>query len=278
MTIRTQSIPTAGRPVALDVRNFSGSVSLEAVDGAETVEVRVEPLDAAAEQALERVDIEASPSDPGDQRPTTVRVAVPERRLLRAPSFAITVTVPADADARVAVGSADTVARGHWGRVNATAASGDVDVEECAELHLRTASGDARVGAVSGRATVATASGDVRGRSFAAGIDVGTASGDVTIEEAGGDVAITTASGDVTVRSVADGTVRVKTVSGDATIGVAQGRRVWLDLSSVSGRMGSDLDDDAADGDDGRAQVSLALRSVSGDLRIHRATFAPPVG
>ena len=269
MAIRTHLVPTGDRPAAVQVRNYSGSVTLEAVDGADAVSVRVEPLDSAAEQSLDRVEIDASPTDPGAAGPVTVRVEVPERRLLRTPSFAITVTAPPGAAARVTVGSADAVLRGRWGRVVTTAASGDVDVEDCAELHLRTASGDARVGAVAGRATVGTASGDVRARSFGAGADVSTASGDVAIEEATGNVGVTTASGDVALR-IADGAVRVKTVSGDATVDVAPGRRVWLDLSSLSGRMESELDDDGPEGAGNTPQVSLALRSVSGHLRIRR--------
>jgi hypothetical protein len=67
--------------------------------------------------------------------------------------------------------------------------------------------------------------------------------------------------------------VQVKTVSGDASVGVTPGLRVWLDLSSVSGRMGSELDDDPAD--DGPPQLTLTMRSVSGDLRIHRTAGAP---
>lgn len=277
MTIRTQSVPATGRPVALEVRNVSGSVTLEAVDGAETVEVRVEPLDSAAEEALSRVELDASPADPADHRPVRVRVAVPERRLFRAPSFAVAVTAPAGASAAVAVGAADAVLRGRFGRVEVDAASGDIDVEDCAELRLRTASGDARVGTVAGPATVATASGDVRGRSFAAGVDVSTASGDVQVDQVAGDAGITTASGDVAVHSVTEGAVRIRTVSGDAVVGIAPGRRVWLDLSSLTGRIESVLDDDADTAGD-EATVSLALRSVSGDLRIRRAALAPPVG
>ncbi len=279
MSVRKYTTRTGDRPPAIEVRNPCGSVKLEALEGADEVDVRIEPLDSAAEQSLDRVEVDISPIEPDAAgSPTAVRVVVPERRLLRTPSFAITISAPAGAAARVAVASADVALHGRWGRVQATSASGDVDIEDCAELHLRTASGDARVGAVAGRSTVGTASGEVRARSFGAGVDLSTASGNVAIEETTGDVGITTASGDVALRCVADGAVRVKTVSGDVTVGVAQGRRVWLDLSSLSGRMGSELGDDAADGGDGPAQVSLALRSVSGDLRIRGAGFAPPVG
>jgi hypothetical protein len=46
---------------------------------------------------------------------------------------------------------------------------------------------------------------------------------------------------------------------------------VWLDLSSISGRMESQLDGDDGVGGDGPAQLTVALRSVSGDQRVRRA-------
>ena len=63
-------------------------------------------------------------------------------------------------------------------------------------------------------------------------------------------------------------------MSGDVEVGVAPGLRVWLDLSSVSGRMNSQLTDDDGDAGEGPAQLALTLRSVSGDLRIRRVASA----
>ena len=94
------------------------------------------------------------------------------------------------------------------------------------------------------------------------------------MEQTAGDVSISTASGDVTVGAASGGAVQIKTVSGDVSVGVVPGLRVWLDLSSVSGRMGSELADDG-DAGDGPAELSLTLRSVSGDMRIHRTAAAP---
>jgi len=84
---------------------------------------------------------------------------------------------------------------------------------------------------------------------------------------------VKTASGDVQLDRVGEGAVEVKTVSGDSEVGVTPGLRVWLDLSSMSGRMESQLDDDGAAAD-GPAQLSLMMRSVSGDQRIRRVATA----
>jgi DUF4097 and DUF4098 domain-containing protein YvlB len=196
--------------------------------------------------------------------------------LTRTPRFAVRITSPAGASARIAVGSAEVELRGRLGRLEITAASGDVAVEQCAELQLRAASGDARIGTVAGRTTVGTASGDLRMEKAAGGLEMRTASGDVSVAQTSGAVSISTASGDIAVGAAAAGSVVLKTVSGDASVGVVPGLRVWLDLSTVSGRMDSRLEDDGPGAGDGPAQLTLALRSVSGDLRVQRAAIAPP--
>jgi hypothetical protein len=258
--------PVGDGPYAVDIRNPAGSVTVQAVENFPEYAVEIEPLDAAAEELLDRVELFVVGS--------RLRVHVPERRLLRTPAFAIRVTAPTGVAARIAVASADTDLRGSFGRVVLTGASGDSVVEACTDLQLRTASGDARIGRVSGRATVGSASADLQVDSVGGGLQVKTASGDIEIGSVSGDVSVVTASGDVGIDRVTGGTVGVKTVSGDVEVGVVPGLRVWLDLSSVSGRMQSQLGGDDGVADDGPAQVTLALRSVSGNQRILRATPA----
>ncbi|WP_448627422.1 DUF4097 family beta strand repeat-containing protein [Geodermatophilus sp. URMC 64] len=266
MDTRTHRFPVGAGPFAVEIRNPAGSVDVDAVEGTTEYVVEIAPLDSAAEELVDRVDLYLAGS--------RLRVAVPERRLqLRTPAFALRVTVPTGTAARVAVASADVELRGELGRVELTGASGDSAVESCTDLQLRTASGNARIGTVSGRATVGSASADLRVEEVGAGLEVKTASGDVEVGSAGGDVSINTASGDVGIDRVAGGKVGVKTVSGDVSLGVVPGLRVWLDLASVSGRMESLLDEEGPDGD-GPAQLRVAVRTVSGDLRIRPATRA----
>jgi hypothetical protein len=271
MSVRTLSVPAGSTPPVLEVRNFAGSVVIDAVEGADAVDVRVEALDSAAEQLLERVELTADPTGLGGA--ASVRAVVPNRVLWRTPAFAITVRTPAGTRASVAAAAANIEVRGRTGRLDLTVASGDITVGDCAELQVRSASGDVRVGAVTGRGVLSSASGELRVGSARGGLEVKTASGGVQIGDCAGDVSVGSASGDLTVGAASAGSLRVTTVSGDVSIGVVPGLRLWLDLSSVSGRMRSELADDA-DGGDGPAQLSLALRSVSGDLRIHRAAAA----
>ena len=178
---RTHRFPVTDPPPAVEVRNPSGSVTVEARDDADEITVQITALDSSAEQLLDRVDLFFTHA--------RLQVQVPERRLLRTPGFAISVITPAGSSVRVAAASADTTLRGRLGDLELTTASGDVTVAECASLELRTASGDARVG-------------------------------------------------------------------------------------TVSGRMNSQLPDDDGAAGDGPAQLSLTLRSVSGDLRIRRVAPA----
>jgi hypothetical protein len=276
MTVRTHVARTSGPPPRIEIRNAAGSVTLEAVEGAEQLEVRVEPLDDAAEQLLDRVEIDVRADGPDRvDSPTRLRITVPERRLLRTPEFAIRVTTPAGAAARVAVASADVELTGRFGALELTGASGDLDVERGTDVHVRTASGGARIGAVEGRGSIGSASGDVRVGRAAGPLRVRTASGDVSVEQTSGEASISTASGDVTVGAATGGALQIRTVSGDASVGVVPGLRLWLDLSCVSGRMESQLDDGPAG--DGPPELTVTLRSVSGDMRIHRTAAATVV-
>lgn len=264
MTTRSHRFPVGEGSPAVEIRNPSGSVAVEAPEGATEFVVELEPLNSAAEQLLELVEVEVFGA--------RLRVAVPERRLFRSPDFAIRVTVPPGADVRVVVASAEMVLRGPLGRVSLTSASGDASVESCSELALRTASGKARIRSVTDSATLTSASASLQVESVGGALEARTASGDVAVGRATGDIRATTASGDVAIDQVAAGSVRVKTISGDVSVGVIPGQRVWLDVSSVSGRIESQLEEDDTPGGD--AQVTVAVRSVSGNQRIRPVPVA----
>jgi len=275
MALRTLEADTGGSPPRIEVRNAAGSVTLEAVEGSDVLDVRVEALDAAAEQLLDRVDIEVSDSDPDrPHSPVILRVAVPERRLWSTPAFDVRILTPADAAARVAVASARVRLRGRFAGSELTAASGDVSVDEATELEIRTASGDVRVGTVRGAVSVVTASGEIRLGRVEGRLRARTASGDVSVERTGDAAWVKTASGDVRLGAAAGENVQVETASGDVSVAVPRGLRIRLELHSVSGRMSFDLDEDTGR-TEASADVTLNLETVSGDIRIGRATPAP---
>jgi hypothetical protein len=270
MTVRRETFAVTGPAPAVEVRNPAGSVLLTAVEGTAEITVDVEALNGAAEKALAEVVVQHLPGS-ADGAPARLLVTVPTSRLLSSPRFAVTAVLPAGCPLGVSVASAAATVRGPWGDVDVAGASGDVRVEACAGLAVRTASGDVHVGTVAGDAVVRSASGGVRLDAVSGAATVTTASGDVRLGPVGGDVEVASASADVVVGRVASGEVALRTVSGDATVAVAPGLRLWLDLQTVSGRLDSQLAPDDDEAGDGAAVLTVRMRSVSGDLRLRRA-------
>jgi hypothetical protein len=147
-------------------------------------------------------------------------------------------------------------------------ASADVSCTgELSGLDVHTASGDVSAERVSGPARVVTASGDVQvGAAAEAGVE--TASGDVRIEQAAGAVTVRTASGDVWIGQASGRRAEVKSSSGDIRVAVARGIGVYLDLSSLSGTVSSELEPAE---ENGGADMTIQCRTISGDVQVLRA-------
>lgn len=256
-------------PITVDLRLAAGTIELYA-EARDTATVQVEPYEDgdAAREAADRTRVELS----GD----TLLIDAPESSSWlwrRAPRLRITARVPTGSSARLRAASADTSCHGEWAQVKLNTASGDASFTHVTgDLTVNTASGDVRVDRVGGQFTVKTASGDVSARHVNGSVDVKGASGDLRIDELGEDLSVTTASGDVNVGAARRGSLRTNTATGDVTIGVVSGTGVWLDLNTLSGRTESDLNM----GDDSAATnhaLTLQVRTVSGNIRIHRVTL-----
>ena len=66
--------------------------------------------------------------------------------------------------------------------------------------------------------------------------------------------------------------MRVQSVSGDVHLAIKPGEHLYIDASSVSGTMSSELGlEDSAPADSSIAVSELRVRTVSGDLEIVRA-------
>jgi Toastrack DUF4097 len=189
----------------------------------------------------------------------------------RTPSIDLRVRCPHGADLDVTTSSADLDVRGHAGSVTAKSASGDFALGSVrGRCELSTASGDASIGDVEGDVKVKTASGDIEITHADGPVSANLVSGDLVLERASGDVTVNSVSGDVRVDAVSAG-VKITSVSGDIRLGVVDGLRLWIDASSVSGTMSSELDmvDERPDADG--EIVEIRARTVSGDLTIARA-------
>lgn len=258
-------------PVRVSVECPVGEVRVTTHDAPRT-EVDVVALrdDEATREAVAETTVELRPDGDGHE----VVVEVPRRHGVffgREPRIRIEVHAPHDASLSFRTASADVSATGRLGTVRGKTASGDVTVPLAAEVRVETASGALRIGDVAGDAELRSASGDIRVGTVGGSFDGSVVSGDLRVAAAARGGAAAAVSGDIELASVTEGELSVRSVSGDVTVGVRQGSRVHVDVTTVSGDLESELDlDDAAPEGEGPL-VDLRGRTVSGDLRVRRA-------
>ena len=253
------------QPVDLRIRAASGTVTVTAADtGTSTVEVI--PLDDAARDLAENTTVRLD----GNR----LTVEMPERMAgfsLRRRRIEITVTVPTGSSLSSRTASARVIATGRYATAVVHTASGEVSLDTIdgdAEVHC--ASGDVTIG--SARATkVHSASGRVRIDHAAGDVEVHAASGQIRVGVADASVNAKTASGDITVEDVRTGVVSLNAASGDLHIGVRAGVTAHLDVSSVSGRIRSDLPVDDAAPESG-STLAVRARTMSGNVVIAPAS------
>lgn len=259
---------TAAEPVTADLKLASGSVHVDTTsDG--TVTVSLAPEHGASERgAAKMIDSAEVSFDAG-----TLIVHVPHRLHLRGDAaLTLAVGLPEGSTVQAATASADVVCAGDLGSLGAETSSGDVTGDRFGgDADVRTVSGDVRLAEVGGSTQVETASGDIAVGRGDGEILVKTASGDVRIGQGGPAVEVKTASGDVRADALASGETTVATVSGDISLAVVTGIGVYLDISTLSGHVRSELDvDGGASPAGGDPDLAVSCRSVSGDVRLTR--------
>jgi hypothetical protein len=272
-TGRTTTMPEfpCPTPVTVAARLAAGELRITA-EPRDTAVVEVSPWDGtdASREAAARTQVELR----GDRLLVEAPEAGPGWLLRRGSRIRVDVRVPLDCPLNIRVASAEVYCRGRYAGASVHTASGDVAIEHLTgHATINTASGHVLVDRVDGRASVHGASGDVTLTQAGDDVTVHTASGDVTVDDADGSVKVNTASGSVRVGCVRRGVTRLKAASGGMSVGVAQGTRVWLDAVTASGRTRSDLDVTSAPAGGGEPELTLALRTASGDIDIHRVAL-----
>lgn len=255
-------------PPRLRVRVPAGTITVEAGDtGETTVELRPLRDDEATRDALERATVEQH----GDR--IVVEIGKAGWGIFgRSPQIAVHVRCPHGTSLDCETASADVVASGRLGDVEVKSASADVFLGHVAgSLTVNSASGDVRVDELDGDGRVNTVSGDARIGAARGEVAANTVSGDLELGEAHRDVTAQTVSGDQRLRSIRAGEIRLKSVSGDVAVGVLSGTRLFIDASSTSGEVTSELavGDTPAEGDGTKAD--LRVKTVSGDIAVTRA-------
>jgi hypothetical protein len=194
----------------------------------------------------------------------------------RGPDIRLRVTCPEGADLDVRSKSADLDARGQYGGVEVKTASGDVTVQEArGDARVKTASGDVKLDQVAGRLEVNSVSGDLHVDHVARETNAQLVSGDMYVREASDSVSANSVSGDQRLETVSKGRMDLRAISGDISVGIRKGSRLFVDANTVSGSTSSELElgdaPSAAGTQDDGPLVELFAKTVSGDIRIERS-------
>lgn len=259
-------------PIDTEFRLADGRVETTTQNGLATATVTVEPMDSseASREAAERTTVEMH-----GQRLTVKAPDIGTTGWLRGrrgPRIIITATLPAESSVELRSASADATLHGVYGEVAVHTASGDAFVETITgNLTVNAASGDVKAGHVAGDLKVTSASGDLHAEQVDGSMTVHTASGDVEIGAVGNGGKANTASGDITITKVIRGHARINSASGDIEVGVGAGTGVYMDISSMSGRARSDLSTSSTPATTNEPDVTLHLRSLSGDITVKRS-------
>src|SRR5689334_2412018 len=246
--------------IRLKVRLLAGRCEIETAETTETV-VEAIPMNrssASREAADAAVEELRDLADGGKE----LVVEVPKRTRL----------VPGFGDAQVLI----RVRGPHGMDLDVSSASADIDaVGRLGDTDVRTASGDVRVESVGGSAEVKTASGDVALGRLEGASGVNTMSGDVRVRETATALTVNTMSGDVRIQRATGGTIQLRSMSGDLEAAIACGASLYVDATSASGDVRSELPVTGSAPDGGHADVELRATSLSGDIVVTRAEPVP---
>jgi len=237
----------------LKVQLAAGRCEITTADTTETV-AEAQPLNgsSASREAAEAV-IETLRERSGGGHELVVEI--PKRKLLgfRSAQVLIRVRGPHGLDLDAATASADVVATGRLGAVDVRTASGDVSIEDAGATQVKTASGDVALGHMRDAT------------------DVKTMSGDVVVLEVGDATDVNTMSGDVRIRRAAAGAIQLRSMSGDLEAAIAPGATLFVDATSASGDVSSELPVTGSAPSSDPAAVDLRASSMSGDILVTRA-------
>jgi hypothetical protein len=282
--MRSETFSTPG-PVRLNLEIPSGEIELETAQTDETrVELEAISNDDAVRDLVDNARIELIRRGEGHEvvvetkskRGLSISIAGADIRFGGA-QLRLRITCPPGAALDVRTKSADLRARGDYGAVEVRTASGDVQVEQAQETHMKSASGDIRLDHVRADLDVQTASGDVEARVVDGDLHAQLVSGDLDVGEAHASVIANTVSGDQRIEAVQQGRVDVKAISGDVSVGIRSGSRFYVDANTVSGDTSSEFelgDAPAQENDPDAPLVEVFAKTVSGDVRIQRAPAA----
>jgi hypothetical protein len=202
-------------------------------------------------------------------------------------SIAVTIELPAGSRLSAAGGVTEFHSEGSLGDCRVRTGAGRIQLDEVANLSVKSGASDISVERVSGQTEITVATGEVRLRELGGAATVKKSNDDTWIGRADGDLRVTTANGDISV-DVADASVSAKTANGslrvgdaargsvelqthlgDIEVGIREGTAAWLDVRSTAGGVDNALD--AADAPGGSAEtLEVRARTHLGKIVIAR--------
>ncbi len=255
MSDRTETYDIDGHATVV-VNIHSGDIRFK--EGAQgRVVVR---LDGSA-NALSAVDVDAT-SDT-----VTVRSTAQKRRWVGASTDTL-VTLPAGSDIVVHSGAGDVVVGIDVKELEIHTGAGDIRADKVSGVcDVKVGSGDIRLAGLSGIARVASGAGDVR-IDTASEIVTSTAAGDVYLGEVTDSARIKSATGDIRVRKFSGSDLEIKTMSGDATVGIVRGMVVNAAIKTLSGSLRNRIKPSAGERE---GRMNLTITSFAGDVTLRTA-------
>lgn len=232
------------RPVEADVKLGLGRVDTQRAEPG-TAWAQVEAVDPSHEASV-RLAAQATITLDGHR----LRVHLPESgRLFRRAEIAVALGLPAASSLAVKGGAVDVTVLGGVDAAAVKLGAGDITIDEATTaLDVKAGQTDVRVGTV----------GDV---------NVTTGQGSVRLGSTDGAVAVKGGSVDLDIAEARAGTVVFTTGSGSASVAVAAGTTVEMDLVSASGDVRCELPMESSAPPAG-AGLRLRARTGSGDLRV----------
>ena len=209
-------------PISVVLDIPAGHIRFIAADRADTT-VEVRPANAGKSKDVKVAEQTAVSYDDG-----VLRIETPEpKNAVFGHSGAVEVTVQLPAGSRVEVTSACAELRGvgRLGDVTLDSAQGPVKLDETASARLALQAGDISVGRLGGPAEISTLKGDLH------------------------------------ITEAVDGTVTLRTESGDITVGAARGVSASLDAGTTYGRLHNALKNT-----DGAAALNIHATTAHGDI------------
>jgi hypothetical protein len=259
--VRRQSHEVEG-PIELDLGTGPGRVDVRLVEGSAVhVEVRHEPhgenpFAQGVSSLMNWIGYQFGNLDPAETslpaeavRQTRIEltggrlvVRAPKDMHLRNVAVSVSVQAPAGSHVIAKSGSGDLTVTGPAGRIEMSTGSGQISTDQAsAPVKVDTGSGVVRLGPMAGGVRVKAGSGDVEVSAAGGPSTVITGSGDVWLGAVSNDLMVRTGSGHVTIANASAGQLELHTGSGALRIGVKEGNRAEIDVSSGSGEARSDL-------------------------------------